>query len=229
MSDKNSDKSKKRFPRALRRWLVRLTVIAAAVVLFFIFKPQILRFLGLDGTYELQMQNAVLGETRESAQLIVLEQDVEVQTEITSALADLDIFRKTKTIYSYGTGIYTVDLSQITAEGIRTNAQDGTVTITAPLPALTQTVLHIEQTQYEETDRGLLAFGEIKLTVEQQQLLQETILAAINQKLAAQNFSPAAEEAARKALYNLFQPLVQAVSGEYEVIIVFADLSETAQ
>lgn len=54
---------------------------------------------------------------RAQTQLVVYEQELEAST-ISHTPANLPLFRKTKTIRSYGTGVFTVDLSALTQESV---------------------------------------------------------------------------------------------------------------
>ena len=84
------------------------------------------------GYTTIDFQQAVLGEAREKQELVVLEQDVKVDTEISSAMANIELFKKTKMIHTFGTGVYTVDMSQITAEKVLVDEAARTVTIVIP-------------------------------------------------------------------------------------------------
>lgn len=178
------------------------------------------------GWNAVDFQNAVLGQTREQSELAVMEQDVTVDTAVTSALANLDVFRKTKTIHSSGTGVYTTDLAGVDSGCVTVDAEAGTVTVAVPNTTLRYVTVDLDKTTFEETQHALLAFGDLKLTAEQQQALSGSIEDAMRQKLDTPELLRRADEAAVKKLTALFQPVVSGVSDRFTVVIVFRSAAE---
>lgn len=167
-------------------------------------------------------QNAVLGGASEHQELIVFEQELSVPTTITKAgLGNLAIFSKMKSVTYYGRGVYTVDLSRMDSEHIRVDEKAMTVTIVIPHTVLQYVNAELDKTEFEETDKGLLAFGEIKLTPEETKLLETTVMDTMREKLDSQEMYDEADRFAILKTWEIFQPLITAVSPLYKVETVF--------
>lgn len=217
-----------------RRALVVLAVAAVAVAAgLLLFRPQIKHLLGLDaaaptaladllpdstmGYNKIDFTNAVLGKARETAKLVVLEQEVEVDSEISSALANLAVFKKTKQVHSVGTGYYTVDLDGFTADNVAVDLERRTVAVTIPAAVLDHTAVDPEKTTFEQTEHALLGFGDVKLTQEQQNELDRSMQKAMDEVLDTTQQYEKANEIARLKVRQLFQPVVSAVAEEFLV------------
>lgn len=212
--------------------VLAVAAVAVAVGLLF-FRPQIQRLLGLDvaapaaladllpdstmGYHKIDFTNAVLGKARETAKLVVLEQEAEVDSEISNALANLAVFKKTKQVHSVGTGYYTVDLDGFTADNVAVDLERRTVTVTIPAAVLDHTAVDPEKTTFEETQHALLGFGDVKLTQEQQNELDRSIQQALQTVLDTPEQYQKADEIARLKVRQLFQPVVSAVAEEFLV------------
>ena len=172
------------------------------------------------GYTTIDFQQAVLGEAREKQELIVLEQDVQVDTEISSAMANIDLFKKTKMIHTYGTGVYTVDMSQIDEAKVTVDETERTVTIIIPHTVLQYINVDSSKTEFEETE-ALIPIGDLKLTTEQQNVVDQAIEEAMREELEAEAQLAKADEVALLKVAEVYQPIVSAVSDEFLVIVTF--------
>ncbi|MCR5448621.1 MAG: DUF4230 domain-containing protein [Solobacterium sp.] len=169
-------------------------------------------------------QDAVLGETKQKQEMIVMEQSVQMTTTITKAgLGQLKIFSKMKDITFHADGIYTVDLSYIDADHILVDDENKTVTIAIPHAQLHTVKPDITATEFSDTEHGLLAFGDISLTAEQQNELEQSAYGSLEEKLSEKKFIDQADEFAIMKTWEIFQPAITSVSPEYKVIIVVSD------
>lgn len=231
-------------PRGARRWggrllwrlIVLATLVVVIIVLLAIFLPKAKESLKIEvelpetlsgllpdnkmGYNKIQFQDAILGETREKSELVVLEQDVEVSTEISQALANIALFEKTKTLISYGTGIYAVDLSGIGAAQIALDEEARLVTVVIPHATLAYVNFDVTKTESGQTKRALFGFGDIKLTTEQMTLIETSVDAAMREKLGSPEALLAADERALKRVSELLDPLVKSVAAEFSVVVV---------
>ncbi len=227
-----------------RRALIKaILVLAAIIAAILILGPKVQRLLGLKtaftvetpqsvaallpdetmGYVKLDFAGAILGETRDKKQLVVMEQDVQVDSTISQALANLAIFSKTKVVHSYGTGAYAVDLAKISEKSVAVDETRKLVTVTIPLAELYFVNLDVAKTTFEDTEKALLAFGDVKLTQEQQKILETSIDEAMRKKLGDPALLAQADTKARDKLYEIFRPLIRAVSESYSLEIALAD------
>ena len=171
------------------------------------------------GYSQIDFSNAVLGESRAKSDFVVLEQDVTVTSRVSQALANLALFEKYQIIRSYGTGVYTVDLSKLTADDVTVDETLQQVTVTIPHAALAYVTVDVEKTEYEETEKALFAFGEIKLTNEQLNLLEQSIDEAMHAQLETADMLAKADAHAISQVQKLFEPVVQSVAADYIVSV----------
>lgn len=167
------------------------------------------------GYNKIDFTNAILGESRLRQELIVLEQDVQVTTQVSQALANIALFAKTQTLVSYGTGVYTVDLQGIDESAILVDENLQLVTMTLPHATLQYIDFDVTKTESGETRKALLAFGDIKLTAEQDLELKTIIHSTMEERLGTPAMLTKADEAALQKVSEIFSPLIYAVSPDF--------------
>jgi len=168
---------------------------------------------------ELQITDAVLGEARETAELIVLERDITVTQTWDKSWWDWEIFSKTKKIKIHATGYYVVDLAGIDKDSITVDEDKLTVTIDVPDVKLKNVDIDLENTEFEDTKNGLLRFGEIKVTAEQSTLMLAKCEDVMETELSSDENLAKAQKSADKQLENLFANVIGAISNDYTVVI----------
>ena len=179
---------------------------------------------GILGYTAADFQDAVLGAASEHKELVVMEQPLSISTTITKAgLANLPIFSKMKDITYFGTGVYTVDLSGMDKERVLVDESQNTVMILIPHAKLQYVNTNLDLTEFEDTENGLLAFGDIKLTAEETKLLETTVYNSMEERLSEQELLDEADRFAKLKTWEIFQPLVTAVSPAYKTVIQFTD------
>ncbi len=222
------------------KWIFRGLVLIAILIAVLFLLPKIKDMLTPDiqidvpdslsdllpdevmGYSQIDFSNAILGEARTKSDFVVLEQDVEVSTRVSQALANLALFEKSQVIRSFGTGVYTVDLSKVTSADIVYDEAQQLVTIQIPHTVLSYVTVDVEKTEFEETKKALFAFGEIKLTNEQLNLLEQTIQDAMKEQLASADMLAKADETALGQVTKLLTPIVQSIAKEVTLSVAFA-------
>ena len=174
------------------------------------------------GNTTAEIGDAILGEARQKQELVVWEQDVQVDSEISQALANLAVFSKTKTVRSFGTGVYTVDMGQIDESSIAVDEQARTVTMSIPHAQLQYITKDLEKTEFEDTQHAIFGFGDVKLTQEQQNLLERSIEDAMRVELESDACFQDADKAALLVVYDVYQPLVAQIDNTYMLEVKFA-------
>ena len=175
------------------------------------------------GNTSAEIGNAILGEARQKQELVVWEQDVQVDSEISQALANLAIFAKTKSVRSFGTGVYTVDMGKLDESSINVDEQARTVTISIPHTQLQYITKDLEKTEFEDTQHAILGFGDVKLTQEQQNLLEQSIEDAMRVELESEQCFADADSAALLVVYDVYQPLITQIDDSYTLEVQFAE------
>ena len=175
---------------------------------------------GFIGYTAADFENAILGEASQHKELIVMEQPLSIQVTITKAgLGNLAVFSKVKNATYYGTGVYTIDLSVIDQDHIEVDEEKQNVTVFIPHSVLQYINPDLEATEFEDTEKGLLAFSDIKLTLEEQNLLEISIRDAMSERLNQEDLFELADRYAVLSAWEIFQPLITSVSREYTVTI----------
>ncbi|MEG0910498.1 MAG: DUF4230 domain-containing protein [Ruthenibacterium sp.] len=219
--------------------LILIGIVVVVGIGFFFFRDQLAGLLGLKmpeltlpdtvqgllpdekmGYNKIDFSNAILGAAREKQELVVMEQDVQVDSEISNALANLDIFKKTKKIHSFGTGVYTVDMSKIDDAHIAVDLDKKTVTVTIPHTVLQYVNVDSSKTTFEDTEHSLLGFGDVTLTQEQQQELNNSVTDAMHKELDTSELFQKADEIGTLKVREIFQPLITAVAEDFIVKVV---------
>ena len=168
-----------------------------------------------------EFEEAVLGYASAHNELIVMEQPVAISTTVTKAgLGNLAIFSKIKDITFYGTGVYTVDMGKISRSDIAVDHTNHTVTLRIPKAELQYVNYDLEKTEYEDTERGLLAFGELKLTAEELNALEQSVVSQMSERLSDENLLLNAEKIGEYKIFALMQSIVSGISYQYRAVVV---------
>jgi hypothetical protein len=173
------------------------------------------------GYKTLEIQERVLLEVEDKAQLIVFEQNVQVDIQISQMLWNIPIFEKTKEIHAYGKGAFGVDLSHMTKDSILVDHNIREVYIILEPAALMYVEPDYTKTTYEDTQRALFAFGEIKMTQEQQTVVNQDIKNAMTEELQGEDLLAKADEKAIERLQELMEPLIKEIVPGYKIIIQY--------
>ena len=219
------------------KWIFRGIILLAILIAVLFFLPKIQKLLSPNiqidlpdsfsslmpdekmGYSKIDFSDAILGESRAKSDFVVLEQDITVSTRVSQALANLALFEKSQVIRSFGTGVYTVNLAALTAEDIALDNELKQITISIPHAALSYVTVDVEKTEFEETQKAIFAFGEIKLTNEQLNLLEQNIQTAMKEQLTSADMLTKADGYAISQVQKLFDPIVRSVAPEYSVLV----------
>jgi len=171
------------------------------------------------GYKTVEIQEMVLLETKDKAQFIVLEQEVEVKIEISQMLWNIPLFEKTKIIHAYGNGAFGVDLSHMAKDSILVDHNNREVFITLEPASLMYVEPDYTKTTYEDTQTALLAFGEIKMTQEQQTVVNQDIKLAMTEKLTEEDVLAIANAKALERVQELLEPFIMVIVPGYKVTV----------
>lgn len=177
---------------------------------------------GIFGFTVVDFQDAVLGKATQQRLLIVEEREAYVNTTITeTGFLNWGVFNKEQALTIHGTGEYAINLTQIKAQDISLDEENYELTIRIPHAALHSTSYDPEKTEIGDLQKGWLAVGDIKLTVEQQKEFEVEAERKLEEKLSEEDCFDDADRFAKVAAYELYQPIVRTVSPAYKVVIDF--------
>ena len=122
---------------------------------------------GIFGYTAADFEDAILGESEKLKKLEVYSQEISDVSEISdTGLFNWAVFTKCQLITYNGEVVYTVDLGQLKASDIRFDEESKIITLIIPHAVQEEINIPEDQIQFGDTSKGLLAFGDIKMTVE---------------------------------------------------------------
>ena len=180
---------------------------------------------GIFGYKVADFEEAVLGKEEQLKKLEVYSREVSDVATITQAgLGKIKAFSKYQYITYHGTAVYTVDLSKINKNSITLDEDSKTVTLTVPAVVLEPLIIPSEDIEFGEVQKNtIFAFGEIKLTPEDQAKVETEAKSKMLEKLEKENVMATAQAAAEHSIWEIFQPVISGVSSEYTLKIAFEE------
>lgn len=180
-------------------------------------------FLG-DSGVEVNFADVILSGHNESRKLIVSTQSGTVKTELTDRLIerfDFGFLKKTQSVSYTGTGYFVVDLDHLTESSIIQDKIKKTVTIRIGHAYLQAIEIDPERIIIDEVKEGLLARGDIKLTVADYRAIEKELRTRLEAKFNTAVNGQAADDLALRMVKEIFEPVVKAIDRRYEVVIEF--------
>ncbi|MDX9888528.1 MAG: DUF4230 domain-containing protein [Anaerovoracaceae bacterium] len=174
----------------------------------------------LMGYNETEISETILGKTQDKGELVVMEQEVSVTIQLTRALWNIPLFEKTKTVYSHGVGGFSVDLSLITEGALTWDSSTKSMTLVIPQASLSYIDPDFSKTEFGNTEKALLAFGDIKLTQEQQNVLNVEIEEAMEEALNVETRLRVANIKAKQKVGELLRPLVEELNEGIKLYVI---------
>lgn len=173
---------------------------------------------------EVNFGEVLLYDMEESRNLIVATQKATVDYTLTDRLIkilDIDILNKSKTINYEGTGLFVVPLDKLKKQDIIQDNENKTVTIKIDHARLQAIDIDPNKIVIGDTKRGLFAFGDIKLIVEDYWEIEKGLRTRLENKFNTAYNGQKADENALKMVKEIYEPVVQAIDGRYSVVVEF--------
>lgn len=179
---------------------------------------------GILGYTVADFQDAILGDSSKLKELEVLSYKVADAVVITdTGLLNLKVFTKTQLITYHGTAVYSIDLSKINKDSIKMNEENKVITLAIPHATLKPINIQASDIEFGDTEKGLLAFGEVKLSPEDQANIQVEAQNKMEEKLVEEKIADEADRFGKMAVWEIYQPIITNVSPEYSLEIIFTD------
>lgn len=173
---------------------------------------------------EVDFSEVIIGTQEETRKLIVSTQEATVSTELTSELIrqlDFDFLKKTQKVSYTGKGYFVVDLDNLTKENIVQDKQEKTVTIKIEHAYLQAIEIDPEKIIIDEVKEGLLARGDIKLTVKDYNAIEKELRNRLEEKFDTAENGQAADAKALQMVKAVYEPVVKAVDEAYDLYVEF--------
>ena len=177
---------------------------------------------GILGYTAADFEEAVLGDSSKLKKLEVYKQEIsDVVTITDTGLLNWGIFTKNQLITYNGTVVYTVDLSTLRSSDIKFNEADKIITLTIPHAKQEDINIPEDKIMFGDTTNGLLAFGDIKLTPEQNRDIQAEARQKMQEKLDTSNVLDNADRFAILSVWEMYSPIIKGVAKDYSLEVVF--------
>lgn len=173
---------------------------------------------------EVDFSEVIIGTQEETRKLIVSTQEATVSTELTSELIrqlDFDFLKKTQKVSYTGKGYFVVDLDNLTKENIVQDKQEKTVTIKIEHAYLQAIEIDPEKIIIDEVKEGLLARGDIKLTVKDYNAIEKELRNRMEEKFNTAENGQKADAIALQMVKEVYEPVIRAIDPGYELYVEF--------
>lgn len=177
-----------------------------------------------DSGVSVSFSDVILSDQNEMRKLIVNTQQGTVNTELTDRLIeklDFDFLKKTQTVSYIGTGYFVVDLDNLTADNVIEDREKKTVTICIDHAYLQAIEIDPDKIIIDEVKEGLLARGDIELTVWDYNVIAQDLRTRLEKKFNTAANGQKADEIALRMVREIYEPIVRAIDRRYDVHVQF--------
>ena len=173
---------------------------------------------------EVDFSEVLLGNQEETRKLIVSTQEAAVSTELSDKLIqkiDFDFLKKTQKVSYTGTGYFVVDLDCLTKESIVQDKENKIITIKIGHAYLQAIEIDPDKIIIDEVKKGLLAWGDIELTVKDYNIIEKELRSRLETKFNTAENGQKADEIALRMVKEVYEPIVKAIDSRYSVVVEF--------
>ncbi|MFD3155293.1 DUF4230 domain-containing protein [Haloimpatiens sp. FM7330] len=167
-------------------------------------------------------RDAVINSMKGKNELITLETKLKENITIDNSWGDLKIFKKIQNIHFYGTGVYCLDLSKITAKDISIDNVQKKLSINISKPYVKNITIAEKKTEYETVENGLLRFGEIKLEPSEYETILSEAKIKMLSKIKTLDIYNKAADASKKSVIDFLENIMKKTNTQkYKIEINF--------
>ncbi len=173
---------------------------------------------------EVSFSEVIIGKKEEVRKLIVSTQEATVSTELSDSLVKifgLNIGEKKQTVSYTGTGYFIVDLDKLSEDDIVIDSSNRTITIKIAHAYLQTVEVNPDNVIIDEVQKGLLAWGDIKLTVKDYNRIEKELVIRMRESLNTVENAQEADDIALQMVKEIYAPLVKAVDSRYALEVEF--------
>lgn len=215
-----------KFKRELLRFCFLSFIVATLIILIYykifipfnVFDKSKLTQPTINSSVKYLTEESIVNKIQNTEKIIPLETELSENIIIDNSWGSLGLFKKIKRIQYVGKGDYYLDLSALDKSQVTIDKFSKKITLTLEKPKLNNVYLLNDRTLYETTANGFLRFGEIKLTVEELNIIEREALSRMEKKLSEDSYILIAEENSKELLKKLISSLTK---DEFNVDISF--------
>ena len=173
---------------------------------------------------EVNFSEILLGKQEETRKLIVSTQEATVSTELSDRLIqklDFDFLKKTQKVSYTGKGYFVVDLDNLTGEDIIEDKEKRIITIKIGHAYLQTIEIDPDKVLVDEVKEGLLARGDIELTVKDYSIIEKELRSRLETKFNTAENGQVADHLALRMVREVYEPVIRAIDQRYSVVVEF--------
>ncbi|MBD5490381.1 MAG: DUF4230 domain-containing protein [Lachnospiraceae bacterium] len=173
---------------------------------------------------EVNFSEIILGKQEETRKLIVSTQEATVSTELSDRLIqklDFDFLKKTQKVSYTGKGYFVVDLDNLTGEDIIEDKEKRIITIKIGHAYLQTIEIDPDKVLVDEVREGLLARGDIELTVKDYSIIEKELRSRLETKFNTVENGQVADHLALRMVREVYEPVIRAIDQRYSVVVEF--------
>ena len=167
-------------------------------------------------------EDAILGKGEQQKKLVVYSKKVSDATVLKkTGLFNWDAFSKSQLITYQGYVDYSVDLSKLSKSDIDFDEEEKMITLRIPHAVQGKINIPVEEIQYGDVDKGMLAFGELQTTPAQIAEVQKEAAQKMQKGLDEGNVIEEADRFAILSVWEIYSPIVKRVAKDYSLKVEF--------
>ncbi|MBE6053110.1 MAG: DUF4230 domain-containing protein [Clostridium sartagoforme] len=161
-----------------------------------------------DTILNINTEESIIKEMKNTSKIIPLEVELSKIITIDKSWGDLEVFKKYKRIKFFANCSFYIDLSNLKEDDIIIDKNLKSLSATIPSPKIFSIDIIRDKTIYEDSSNGLLRFGEITLTSEEFELIQEDIHKSFESTLNEKEIYDKAISSSKISLTKLFSQII---------------------
>jgi hypothetical protein len=167
-------------------------------------------------------KETLVSQIQQKQELIPLEIELTEKVTIDFSWGNTGAFKMLQSIYFTGKGIYAIDLSKLYVQNIVIDNAKNTISLILPKPFVKIVSIDEQKTIYETPQKGLLRFGEIKMTPAEFQIMMSTAKIKMTEKLNSQELFGQALDNAEVSVTKLVKSIItNEIDDNYNITVQF--------
>lgn len=213
----------------IRKRTILITILSIALLSFFSYKiikvfkgdskPWIVADAN-DTSKKFITKDTVIKKIQQKQKLITTEVEINEKITIDNSWGDISVFKKLQNISFTGKGVYVVDLSSLKSTNISIDSNNNILAVKIPKPKVELVTIDESKTVYETPEKGLLRFGDIKLTPQDHEIMVGNVKKTMTQKMNEAEYSDKALTNSKRSMETLIKSILNNDS-KYTVKVEF--------
>ena len=183
-----------------------LLILIFLITILFIIKFNTIKTQKENKPLNITTEESLINEIKSTSKIIPLEVELSKLITIDKSWGDFEVFQKYKRIKFYANCSFYIDLSNLNKEDI--SLAENNLTIIIPNPQIFTIDIIREKTTYEDSTNGFLRFGEIMLSSEEFEEIQEEVYKSFEETLNGKDIYDQAISNSKVSLTNLFRQII---------------------